>query len=101
MKKIAFLFSFLIVFTTVFSQVTDANKNSLVFQNAIFIEVSRSPEQVAGPVSYQFERLVGKKKQTVLGLGFTPFVSGDERFQYYTFPITLTRITSPLNPSHF
>ena len=70
-------------------------------RNAIVIEVYKPLVQVSGPISFQFERLLGRKGQTALSFGFTPYISNDDRFQYYTFPISLTRITSPLKSSHF
>ena len=70
-------------------------------RNAIVFQASAAPEQVSGPFSLLYERLLGKKGQTALSFGFTPYFTDDDRFQYFTFPVALTRITFPQSSSHF
>lgn len=76
-------------------------QNDSIKRNAIVFQASAAPEQVSAPFSVLYERLLGKNGQTALSFGFTPYFTDDDRFQYFTFPISLTRITFPQSSSHF
>ncbi len=122
MKNLSCFFSFLIIitFTTQtnahyscakplgysglrFTYDTIENQNNQFFpkRNAVSIVAGLHPVQVSGPFTLSFERIIGRSGKTAINLGFTPWISQDDRFHILAFPISITRITSPNKNSHF
>ena len=71
-------------------------------KNGVFIEVYPYPYDKKGMplgyVSVNYERVLGKKKRALLGLGIYPDFETD--YTYIAFPITISMITHPLKKHH-